>query len=65
MPTFHIPDMSCGHCKATIENAISALDPDALISFDMNPRTVGVTTRLETETLLATLADAGYPASPL
>ncbi|MCQ0092986.1 heavy-metal-associated domain-containing protein [Roseovarius sp. M141] len=31
MKIFHIPDMSCGHCKATVEKAIHALDPDARI----------------------------------
>lgn len=55
MIIFHIPDMSCGHCKATIENAIRTLDPEAQIDFDLNARTVGVTTQLETEALLAAL----------
>lgn len=27
MTTFHIPDMSCGHCKATVERTIHGIDP--------------------------------------
>ena len=27
MTTFNIPNMSCGHCKATVQKTIHAIDP--------------------------------------
>lgn len=65
MTTFHIPDMSCGHCKATIETTIKGLDPSARITFNMDARDVQVTSQAETENLITALAKAGYPASPV
>lgn len=63
MTTFHIPDMSCGHCKAAIEAAIKALDPSAQITFNMEKRDVQLTSQAATENLIAALSKAGYPAS--
>ncbi len=64
MTTFHIPDMSCGHCKATVEKAIHALDPAARIDFDMEARRIALDSRAETADLQAALAAAGYLAKP-
>ncbi|MFT5061649.1 MAG: copper chaperone, partial [Polaromonas sp.] len=33
MTNYFIPDMSCGHCKATIEKTVLGLDPDATLAF--------------------------------
>jgi hypothetical protein len=27
MITLNVPDMSCGHCKATVEKAVAGVDP--------------------------------------
>jgi len=65
MTTFHIPDMSCGHCKATVEKTIHALDPAARIEFDMAARRIVLDSRAETANVQAALAGAGYPAKPI
>ena len=57
--------MSCGHCSAAIEAKILAADPVALISFDMQDRTVDVDTTLTDEELAAAVKDAGYASSPV
>lgn len=64
MTTFHIPDMSCGHCKATVEKTIHGLDPAARIKFDMTGRKVAFDTKVEAATVLAALAKVGFPALP-
>ena len=33
----HIPDMSCGHCVATIDKAVKATDPSAIVRPDLAP----------------------------
>ncbi len=65
MTTFHIPDMSCGHCKATVEKAITILDPEAHINFDMEARQVALDSTLSIAKVQAALAEAGYPATPV
>ncbi len=64
MTTFHIPDMSCGHCKATVEKTIHALDPEARIDFDMDARRIALDSRADTANVQAALTAAGYPATP-
>ncbi|MBN8291859.1 heavy-metal-associated domain-containing protein [Rhodobacter sp. NTK016B] len=63
MATYHIPDMSCGHCKATIETTIQALDPAARIDFDMAARRISVESTLDAVQIQAALGQAGYPAA--
>lgn len=64
MATFHIPDMSCGHCKATIENTVLAINPEAKIEFDMEARQIKLDGLAETANVQAALAAVGYPATP-
>ena len=65
MTTYSIPDMSCGHCRATIEAAVRAQDPQAALTFDMPARTVTVQSDVPQADLTAALAAAGYPARAL
>ncbi len=65
MKTYHIPDMSCGHCKATVEETIRSLDPAAQIEFDMAARQISVQSGTDAAHMTAALAEAGYPASPV
>lgn len=62
MTTLSLPDMSCGHCRATVERTIHGVDPAARVEIDLAARQA----RIETTSLqqvLAALADEGYPAS--
>lgn len=60
MTKFSIPDMSCGHCKATVEKTIKAIDPSATLDFDMAERTVAVQSVAAVDTMRAALKAAGY-----
>ena len=64
MTTLHIPDMSCGHCKSTVEKTIHSLDPAARIEFDMAARKVAVESSADAMAVTAALAKVGFPASP-
>lgn len=65
MTTFHLPNMSCGHCKAAVKNAVHALDPEAKVTFDMAARQVSVETAADMTKVQAAIAQAGYPATVL
>lgn len=60
-----IPDMSCGHCKAVVEQTIAAQDARATVSVDLATRQVDVTSSVGAKILLAALAAEGYPATVL
>lgn len=63
MPTFTVPEMSCGHCKASIEKGVRAADPDARVTVDLSSRTVSVESSLGTAALLSAIEAAGYAAT--
>ena len=64
MIRLNVPDMSCGHCTGVITKALKALDQDAAITFDMARHVVEVGTGASADAVIATLAQAGFPASP-
>jgi copper chaperone len=57
---FHLPDMSCGHCVATITEAARALDPQAQLSFERESRHLQVQTELPRQAWVKALGEAGY-----
>lgn len=61
MRTFHLPDMSCGHCVAAITEALKAVDPAVKLEFQREARTVQVASVVEDAELVAALTEAGYP----
>lgn len=63
MTTFTVPGMSCGHCKAAIEKAVTAADSSAAIAFDMDARRIDVSSSLTVEDLTALLAKEGYSST--
>lgn len=59
MTVLSVPDMSCGHCKASVE---AALKPIATrVEVDLAARQVR-TEGASPEALIAALAAAGFPA---
>jgi copper chaperone len=61
MTTFHIPDMSCGHCVGVITKTVQRLDPRATVEADLASHTVRIESEKERQTLAAALSEAGYP----
>ncbi|UOD31648.1 heavy-metal-associated domain-containing protein [Massilia violaceinigra] len=57
-----IPEMSCGHCAGVITKTVKELDQNAVVTFDMPARTIEVDTTAARDEVLASLAEAGYPA---
>ena len=64
MITLNVPDMSCGHCKATVEKAITDVDASARVEVDLSTRKVEITSSVAPSSLLGALKAAGYPATP-
>jgi copper chaperone len=63
MTRLSIPDMSCGHCKATVEAALAVVPGARDIAVDLASRKVTVGGDAADPALLAALNAAGYPAT--
>ncbi len=61
MLEFTLPDMTCGHCVATVKRTLEALDPAAKVEIDLPSRLVKVDTSVDEERVRVTLVDEGYP----
>jgi copper chaperone len=60
---FHVPDMSCGHCKAAIDTSVKGADGSAQLDFDMENGIVSVESQLSADQVMAALKTAGYDAT--
>lgn len=63
MTTLSVPDMTCGHCKATVESALGAVPQAGEVRVDLTTRKVEVTGPAPAAELLRALDAAGYPAT--
>ncbi|MFT4864626.1 MAG: copper chaperone [Ilumatobacter sp.] len=57
--TYSVPEISCGHCKSTIEAALQGLGDVARVEVDIDAKTVTVDGG-DSATLVAAIEDAGY-----
>ncbi|ALI56768.1 heavy-metal-associated domain-containing protein [Celeribacter marinus] len=62
MSVFSVPDMTCGHCSASILQALEAVDDGVDIEVDMENREIDVRSNATDAAVLKALQDAGYPA---
>ena len=61
--TLSVPDMSCGHCRASIQAALAPLG--ATTAFDADRRQVQVSGPLAPAAAIAALDSIGFPAQPV
>lgn len=59
-----VPDMSCGHCVASITRAVQALDAGARIEADLPVRQITIDTAAAPDAVVAALREAGYDSTP-
>ena len=63
MTTLSIPDMTCGHCKASVESALAALGDAGTVSVDLAAKTATATGPATPTRLLKALDEVGFPAT--
>jgi len=63
MTKLSVPEMSCGHCKATVEKAVASVDAGASVDVDLENRTVSIETSADNAALIAALKAEGYEAT--
>lgn len=57
--TYSVPEISCGHCKETIEGALSGVDGVASAVVDVEAKTVTVDGG-DVETVIGAIEDVGF-----
>lgn len=62
MTKLSVPDMSCGHCKASITEALSALPNAGAITVDLTTKEVTTNGSADPAELVAALSQIGFPA---
>lgn len=55
-----INDMTCGGCVASITRVVKGLDPDAVVNADVATKRVSIESPIDTEAVVAAIANAGY-----
>lgn len=63
MTKLNVPDMSCGHCKATVEKAVAGVDASASVDVDLDDRTVSIHSSAPAADLIGALKASGYAAT--
>lgn len=63
MTTLTVPDMTCGHCKASVESALNALPDAGAVTVDLAAKTVTTTGTAPAAALLKALDEVGFPAT--
>jgi len=58
--TFHVPDMTCGHCVSTITKAISAKYPNAQVTADVETHILKVDGVNDSGALIHLIKEEGY-----
>ena len=60
--SFHVPGISCGHCKAAIEETVGEVTGVNSVAVDIDAKTVAVTAdgSVGEATLVAAIDEAGY-----
>jgi copper chaperone len=61
--TFNVPDMSCGHCKVHIENALEEWGKAVKWTVDLEAKKVIVESGEKSEAVARVITDVGYSPS--
>jgi len=64
MIEFTVQDMTCGHCAATITEAVKSVDPAGRCEIDVAARRVKVESAFPAERIAAAITRAGYTPTP-
>jgi copper chaperone len=64
MIEFTVSDMTCGHCAATITDAVKSVDPAGRCEIDLATRRVKVESVLSPERISAAISRAGFTPTP-
>lgn len=63
MTMLSVPDMTCGHCRASVTDALSRLSGASKVEVDLTAKTVRVEGAADTAEMIRALDAIGFPAT--
>ena len=62
MTTLSVPDISCGHCKSSIEGAVGALEGVSTVEVSIDAKSVDIEfgSPTDLESIITAIEDQGY-----
>lgn len=60
MIEYSVQDMTCGHCAATITEAVKSVDPAGRCEVDLAARRVRIESAMSADRIAAAIAKAGF-----
>lgn len=57
-----IPDMTCGHCRASVEGAVARVAPGAAVVVDLDAKTAEIDGAPDPDAVLSAVRAAGFDA---
>jgi copper chaperone len=61
MHILFVSGMTCGGCAKAVTRAVQLQDAEATVQVDLDSQKVEIESRLDRETLVTIIADAGFP----
>ncbi|MEY2662103.1 MAG: hypothetical protein RIQ35_420 [Pseudomonadota bacterium] len=61
MQTLFVTGMTCGGCTKAVTKAIQMQDARATVQVDLNTQKVEIESKLDRETLITIVTNAGFP----
>jgi copper chaperone len=58
-----LPDMTCGHCVATVTRTVQQVDAAARLEVDLPTHTVRIESAQPAQAFVAALDEEGYPSA--
>jgi len=61
--TLLVPDISCGHCKSSIEGAVASMDGVAIVEVSISKRTVDIEydpAQIDLAAIISAIDDQGF-----
>ena len=62
--TYHVPGITCGHCRSAIETEVGALEGVESVAVDIDTKQVVVVGSAGDDAIRAAIVEAGYAADP-
>ncbi len=60
---FHVPDLTCNHCKMRIEKAVSSLEDIDSVNINLDKKLVSVEGDAPEKNIRKAIQDSGYSVS--
>lgn len=63
--TIKVPDMTCNHCKMTIQNSVNSVNDVQNVEVNLDNKLVEITGNFEVSDVVSAIQNSGYTAEQI